>query len=63
MQGSEKKLRDRGVKGVAYAQQVGIGSFTIFKGKNFRSTSFCISGSSKVDLQDAGYPGLSRVIK
>lgn len=43
------------VKNVAKVQQVGTGSYTVFKGKNHRSESACLSGNHMIDLKTDAY--------
>lgn len=51
--GTETVLKN--IKNVAKVQQVGTGSYTVFKGKNHRSESACLSGNHKIDLETEAY--------
>lgn len=43
------------VKNVAKVQQVGAGSYTVFKQRKHRSESVCLTGNHKIDLQREAY--------
>ena len=46
----------RGVKGVAKVQTVGHhGCYTIFKGRDFRSTNLCWNHTDRLNIMEAGY--------
>jgi len=51
--GTEKVLKP--VKNVAKVQQIGTGSYTVFKGKNHKSVSACLSGNHIIDLKTEAY--------
>ena len=69
LQGTEKALK--GMKNVAKVKQVGMGSYTVFKGKNHRlnkgilncakilptnrSLSSCLRGNDMIDLKTQAY--------
>lgn len=52
-QGTTMVLKN--VKNVAKVQQVGTGSYTVFKGRNHRSESACLVGNSLIDLKTEAY--------
>jgi len=51
-QGTEMMMK---VKNVAKVQQVGTGSYTVFKGRNHGSESACLSGNNMIDLKSEAY--------
>ena len=47
-------LKGQGVKNVSQVQQVGLGCFTIYKGKDRKGERFVLSGNKKIDLEEEG---------